>query len=229
MTLILPDSRLEAPDLYTPNKKPVVPLKPNRDNPLGKILGFAFINELRDVVNNLKLNETNDCFRRLEGVFDKTQRHITIDTAGQTSPFGVEATEDFTIHTYCRFNNAGGGFYALGVRDSLAIGKAVGKFFFYINGTSVFSNGNYQPDKDIMITAVRESGIMKLYLDGVLQNQTALKAEACGAGAFYIGALYNGGGYFTGNIYNILKFNRALNQEEVLSLNEDNYQVVLPL
>jgi len=98
-----------------------------------------------------------------------------------------------------------------------------GKFAFGVGNpdttilsTNVINDGNWHL---CVATRVRSTGVMSIYVDGILQavgtgNTAALNAST----SLQFGQIVSGGGYFNGSLDEIQIFNRALGNNEVAAL-----------
>jgi hypothetical protein len=136
----------------------------------------------------------------------------------------IGGTQDFTIDAvYNNVGSAGGaifGNYGPGYSTGLWFS---GQYGIYIQGSCYapgypLSNGKYN------MVATRESGVVRLYLNGILVNTVTLSSSIPTNINYRIGTDVNGTAEpFGGQIYSVKIYNRALSEGEVRS-NYNHYR-----
>lgn len=151
--------------------------------------------------------------------FDGTDDSIDINSNNI-----IAGTQDFTIEsTYNHLGSAGGlifGNYGPGYTSGNVWFS--GQYGIYING-SCYAPGYPISGKNHMV-ATRQSGVVRLYLNGNLVNTATLNSSIPANINYRIGTDVNGTAEpFTGQIYNVKVYNRALSAGEVLQ-NYNHYK-----
>jgi len=136
----------------------------------------------------------------------------------------IGGTQDFTIDaTYNHTGTAGGEIFGnYGTSYTSNTIWFSGQYGFYLNG-SCYAPSPPVTGKNHMV-ATRESGVVRLYLNGNLVNTVTLNSSVVTTINYRIGADVNGAAEpFTGQIYSVKIYNRALSAGEVRS-NYNHYK-----
>jgi hypothetical protein len=136
----------------------------------------------------------------------------------------IGGTQDFTIDAaYNHTGTAGGAIFSnYGPSYTSNAIWFSGQYGFYLNG-SCYAPSLPVTGKNHMV-ATRESGVVKLYLNGNLVNTTTLNSSVATNINYRIGTDVNGTAEpFTGQIYSVKIYNRALSAGEVRS-NYNHYK-----
>lgn len=165
---------------------------------------------LLDLTGNRTINTSNVSFNSTgQMIFDGTDDYIDLGAA----PF--TGTSDFSIETV----------YTLDTLDTHTIVgnypasslQFMGRYGLYISGSCYFPSslgpGTYYA------AATRESGICKLYLNGVLVTQVS-NNNSIGSNSFIMGKNTSNGERLTGKVPVLKLYNRALTSSEI----EQNYR-----
>jgi hypothetical protein len=165
---------------------------------------------LLDLTGNRTINTSNVSFNSTgQMIFDGTDDYIDLGTA----PF--TGTSDFSIETV----------YTLDTLDTHTIVgnypasslQFMGRYGLYINGACYFPSslgpGTYHA------VATRESGICRLYLNGVLVTQVS-NNNSIGSNSFIMGKNTSNGERLTGKVPVLKLYNRALTSSEI----DQNYR-----
>ncbi len=88
-------------------------------------------------------------------------------------------------------------------------------------GSSTYVNVLYSKWQNIVGTYNYTSGIMDLYLDGVLVDTVKNNPESRISGATYIGYFPNSGNYFNGSMANVQIYNKALSANQITALYQE--------
>jgi hypothetical protein len=165
---------------------------------------------LLDLTGNRTINTSNVSFNSTgQMIFDGTDDYIDLGTA----PF--TGTSDFSIETV----------YTLDTLDTHTIVgnypasslQFMGRYGLYISGSCYFPSslgpGTYYA------AATRESGICRLYLNGVLVTQVS-NNNSIGSNSFIMGKNTSNGERLTGKVPVLKLYNRALTSSEI----DQNYR-----
>jgi hypothetical protein len=136
----------------------------------------------------------------------------------------IGGTQDFTIDAaYNHTGTAGGEIFGnYGTSYTSNTIWFSGQYGFYLNG-SCYAPSLPVTGKNHMV-ATRESGVVRLYLNGNLVNTVTLNSSVVTTINYRIGADVNGAAEpFTGQIYSVKVYNRALSAGEVRS-NYNHYK-----
>ena len=137
-------------------------------------------------------------------------------------------TNDFTIETYAKTSSVAGNKVMIGKingGNNYWFGVSNGKANFSLIGgpdalgTSTISDGNWHH-----LAAVRQSGVVSLYVDGVLEASQNNTGTATINGNLTLGN-FNGGFNFPGSLDEVRIWNRALCKGEIL--NNKNAEISL--
>jgi hypothetical protein len=177
---------------------------------------------LLDLTGNYSMSLSNVSFD--SSTFPQMTFDGTNDYFDLNSDNIIGGTQDFTIDTV--YNNAGSaggaifGNYGPGYSTGLWFS---GQYGIYIQGSCYapghpLSNGKYN------MVATRESGVVRLYLNGTLVNTVTLSSSIPTNINYRIGTDVNGTAEpFGGQIYSVKIYNRALSAGEVRS-NYNHYK-----
>ena len=97
--------------------------------------------------------------------------------------------------------------------------EADGTISFTHGGTTLFSSGTYDPGEWHYLAAVMEAGSMKLYIDGLLDPNTAADATTIGGALDVAVGRYGrdlASRYFSGMLDEVALYNRALSATEIM-------------
>jgi len=169
---------------------------------------------LLDLTGNYTIDITNASF--------DSNAFITFDGSGdyldiQNSTSLFSGTQDLTVEAAYSLEGQGGaeilGNYGSGyTTDHLWFS---GMYGIWLNG-GVYAPGYPLSNGKYHMVGTRESGVMKLYLNGVLVNSGTRAASIATDINYRIGADVNGAAEpFTGDIYVVKAYNRALTADEV--------------
>lgn len=168
---------------------------------------------LLDITGNYTMDISNVSYDYSGNMyFDGTNDYIEIQSTSM-----ISGTNDFTIESvYTKSGNTGCEIFGNYGNNSGTGVWFSGQYGIYIQGGVYVpgypvSNGNHH------MVATRSSGLVKLYLDGVLVNSGTLNSSIpTGSVNYRIGA-DTGAAYepFYGNIHVVKLYNRALSADEV--------------
>lgn len=173
---------------------------------------------LKDFKKNYTLDVSNVSFDSSNTIFfDGSNDYIETNSAtiiGGNQDFTIESVYNKTGNTACAiFGNYGPGYTSNHIWFSGAYG-------IYIAG-SVYAPGYPLANGKYHMVATRQAGSVKLYLNGTQVNSGTLVTSVSTNVNYRIGADVNGAGEpFTGNIYTVRVYNRAITATEVAQ----NYQ-----
>jgi hypothetical protein len=165
---------------------------------------------LLDLTGNRTINTANVSFNSTgQMIFDGTDDYIDLGTA----PF--TGTSDFSIETV----------YTLDTLDTHTIVgnypasslQFMGRYGLYISGSCYFPS--YLGPGTYYAAATRESGICRLYLNGVLVTQVS-NNNSIGSNSFIMGKNTSNGERLTGKVPVLKLYNRALTSSEI----DQNYR-----
>jgi hypothetical protein len=174
---------------------------------------------LLDLTGNYTIDISNTSFSSdatSQIVFDGTNDYIDIQSQSL-----INGTADFTIEAVYNMTGQNGGEIFGNYGPSYGAGLWFsGMYGIYIQGAVYvpgypISNGKYH------MVATRQSGFVRLYLNGVLVNAGTLSSSVPSNINYRIGADVNSTNEpFTGNIYSVKVYNRALKDYEIF----ENYK-----
>ena len=144
--------------------------------------------------------------------FDGTDDYIDTNSTSILS-----GTGDFTIESFYNMTGQAGGaiFVNFGTGYSTGLWFS-GQYGIYLQG-SVYAPGAPLPNGKYHMVATRLSGVVTLYRNGVSVASGTLSSAIPSNINYRIGADVNGAAEpFTGQIYNLKVYNRALTASEVL-------------
>jgi hypothetical protein len=168
---------------------------------------------LKDVTKQRTLNVSNVSFNSDNLItFDGTNDYIDINSStilSGTQDFTIESVYNKTGNTACAiFGNYGPGYTSNHVWFSGAYG-------IYIAG-SVYAPGHPLANGKYHMVATRQSGAVKLYLNGTLVNSGTLNTPISTNVNYRIGTDVNGTAEpFTGDLYALRVYSEALTAEDV--------------
>ena len=169
---------------------------------------------LLDLTGNYTIDITNASF--------DSSAFITFDGSGdyldiQNSTSLFSGTQDLTVEAAYSLEGQGGGEIFGNYGSSYATDHLwfSGMYGIWLNG-GVYAPGYPLSNGKYHMVGTRESGVMKLYLNGVLVNSGTRAASIATDINYRIGADVNGASEpFTGDIYVVKAYNRALTADEV--------------
>ena len=163
---------------------------------------------------DLKSKTTFDLENKLQYSSDGVKSSFNFDGTDDRIDLGyapISGTGDFTITSVYKTNTTSAntiiGNYPNGNLQFM------GGYGLFIAGSCYFTSTPL-PAGTYCATATRESGVCKIYLNGVLQR-TVSNSSNTGANSFRIGANTSNTEQFNGKIYTIKIYNRALSAQEV--------------
>jgi hypothetical protein len=177
---------------------------------------------LLDLTGNYSMSLSNVSFDSSafpQMTFDGTNDYFDINSDNI-----IGGTQDFTIDTVYNHTGAAGGaiFGNYGPSYTSNTIWFSGQYGFYLNG-SCYAPGAPISGKNHMV-ATRESGVVRLYLNGNLVNTVTLNSSVVTTINYRIGTDVNSTAEpFTGQIYSVKIYNRALSAGEVRS-NYNHYK-----
>jgi hypothetical protein len=177
---------------------------------------------LLDLTGNYSMSLSNVSFDSSafpQMIFDGSNDYFDINSDNI-----IGGTQDFTIDAAYNHTGAAGGaiFGNYGPSYTSNTIWFSGQYGFYLNG-SCYAPGYPISGKNHMV-ATRESGVVRLYLNGNLVNTATLNSSVVTTINYRIGADVNSTGEpFTGQIYSVKIYNRALSAGEVRS-NYNHYK-----
>jgi hypothetical protein len=148
------------------------------------------------------------------GEFDGNGDYIKSD--------GQDIREKITLSVWV---NAGDGERGYLLKDGTYMGDgaftlqrgATGIITFYLNGTVVWTENLSSIGEWYHIVATYDGSLMKIYLNGILENEQEREGELA-EHQWWIAGGGRSGYYFNGSIDDVLIFNRALSEDEIKSL-----------
>jgi hypothetical protein len=168
---------------------------------------------LLDLTGNRTINTSNVSFNSTgQLIFDGTDDYIDLGTA----PF--TGTADFSIETV----------YTLDTLDTHTIVgnypasslQFMGRYGLYINGSCYFPS--YLGPGTYHAVATRQSGLCRLYLNGILVTQVS-NNNSIGSNSFIMGKNTSNGERLTGKVPVLKLYNRAISADEI-SKNYNHYK-----
>jgi hypothetical protein len=132
----------------------------------------------------------------------------------------INGNNPFTIEVFYTISGSGGGALFGNYGPSYTSGTVwfSGQYGLYINGSAYASGAPFSSGTRHMVSTRDSSGNAKTYMNGVLSSSATLTASVPAQQNFRIGTDVNGTGEpFTGNLYILRVYNRALSTEEVYS------------
>jgi hypothetical protein len=171
-------------------------------------------NSLKDLTGTYTMDLTNVSFSndvRPQITFDGSNDYIDIQSQSL-----INGTADFTIEAVYNKTGSNGGAIFCNYGPSYGTGVWFsGMYGIYIQG-AVYAPGYPLANGKYHMVATRQSGYVRLYLNGVLVNSATLSSSIPTNVNYRIGADVNGAGEpFTGDIYSLKVYNRALRDYEV--------------
>jgi hypothetical protein len=151
-------------------------------------------------------------------VFDGTNDYVDLNSNSI-----ISGNQSFTIESFYTITGANGGaiFSNYGPGYTSNTIWFSGQYGIYINAACYASTAPITSGTHHMVATRNSSGLVKLYLNGVLSNTATLNSSIATPINYRIGTDVNGTAEpFSGNIYNIRVYNRELTSLEVLQ----NYQ-----
>jgi len=161
------------------------------------------------------------------GAYDFNNGSRTADKITLPSAL-VSGTGDFTLSAWIYPANTTIGYimgnYGPGNANGVEFAVGSGKLVLYIQGYALSPASSIQPNTWYHVAATRKSGMVRLYINGVQAGPGAtLNSTITSLEPFAIG---NGPDYtserFQGKIDEVRAFSRALSDDEILSLYNDN-------
>jgi hypothetical protein len=169
---------------------------------------------LLDLTGNYSLDLSNVSFSSTAQVtFDGSNDYI--DILNSTSLFS--GTQDLTVEAAYNMQGQGGGeiFGNYGSGYTTNHLWFSGQYGIWLDG-GVYAPGYPLANGKYHMVGTRENGVMKLYLNGVLVNSGTRSNSIATDINYRIGADVNGAGEpFTGDIYVVKAYSRALTADEV--------------
>jgi hypothetical protein len=184
----------------------------------------SFVNHSGSLFNTPKFNMTG-----------KYGQSIVLNGNNNYASFNRPAQDNFTIAFWFRTGISSGSqtdwYNGVGLVDGERPGSTDDFGISFAGGQVLAGVGN--PDKTIksqgglndsqwhfvVYARNRASGLLQLYIDGVLANSTTGGTQALSApSALNIGRINTGGNYFTGEIDELAIYNRTMGADEVYAL-----------
>ena len=222
--LILPDPRMEMPELLEPGRKPIGPVEVDWSHSLAKSLAQCWLfNSMRDLVHGDELTLYNDAWLGPNGL------EIPSSTAGASSTNRL-------VDNGCIFAVAKGpdglGYYLYdtnSARDLLILaGNGVGNMYLYSSNTSASPVLPQFMLTDERVTHGVNYGVNEYFYKGKLYRNFSDIASVGGASTMYYGTRYTLASSLIGYIECFYVFDRNLTAEEHASLSRNPYQFLIP-
>jgi len=241
--LILPDPRIEMPELFEPGRKPVGPVVIDWGHPLARGLAHCIISD-SDLVAGARANFTNAEYAAGRFVSDSTSDMVTFSPSPidnvefsaavrfKSSNTGVDNVI-FGTAEYIAGSNNNGWAIRQGSSGNIELDTGAGSVWTYSNWGGASSTAM----QTLVGVFYQGSVFRKLYIDGVDQGtpDSAANASLVSANSIPVGLFSNtGGGYFggkehvQGQIEFAIAWSRLLTHAEVQSFTRNPYQFLKP-
>ena len=232
--LILPDSRLEMPELLHPGRKPVGNVVVDWSHPLSRGLIHAFLAnpDRKELLSGERLTDVSNP----ENVIQDGKQGIYFDGISDelrgTLPEAFGTSDDYTwlliLNTEAMAEDydyvASIGTYKPGI--FVAHTTVSGRWGVYT--TTAFGSGvTLSANTEYTLTVRRKNGTIEYFTDGVKAPNSVSNSSA-GTAAVQYGAAAAGNFQAESTLYTSYIFKRALGDAEIRSLSLNPYQFLVP-